>query len=176
MTTGPFSYSVLVRDIPAEGRRFAVEADEKERRALADALGIPEITALQAELDVRHVGGQAISVRGLLDAQVVQIDVVTLDPIGQAVREEIDVTLMPAGNAPRSKVAELLVDVEEADGPDLYHNGRIDLGVITAEHLALGLDPYPRAPDADFGGYVEDDPALTPSPFAALAGLKKDAN
>lgn len=176
MTSGPFSFSVVVRDIPAEGRRFAIEADESERQALAASLGIPDITALKAELELRHVGGTAISVRGLLEAQVVQTDVVTLDPIAQEVREEVDVTLMPAGNAPRSKATELLVDVEEADGPDLYHNGRIDLGVITAEHLALGLDPYPRAPDAAFAGYIEDDPAATPSPFAALAGLKKDAN
>ena len=176
MTAGTLSYSIVVRDIPVAGRHYSIEADEQDRRSLADTLGIPQIKTLAAEVELRPVGAQAISVRGILTAEVVQIDVVTLDPITQQVRETIDVTLMPAENAPRSKAAELLVDVEEADGPDLYHNGRIDLGVIAAEHLALGLDPYPRAPDTAFGGYVEDDPASTPSPFAALAGFKKDAS
>ncbi len=175
MNAAPFSYSVVVRDIPAEGRKYSLRVEEGERRALADSLGIPDVTALSAEIEVRPVGGQAMSVRGHLTAEVVQTDVVTLDPVTQAVSEAIDVTLMPASHAPRSKATELFVDVEEADGPDLYHNGRIDLGVIAAEHLALGLDPYPRAPDTAFSGYVEDDPASAPSPFAALAGLKKDA-
>ena len=40
---------------------------------------------------------------------------------------------------------------------------------VTAEFLALGLDPYPRKPEADFA-YTED--AGKENPFAALAGLK----
>jgi uncharacterized metal-binding protein YceD (DUF177 family) len=171
-----FSYSVVVRDIPIEGRRYAVEADQGERRWLADTLAIPEVLSLAAEIEIRPIRGQAFSVRGNLNAVVVQSDVVTLDPVTQEVHEEIDVTLMPAESAPRARGPELLVDMEEADGPDLYHNGRIDLAVIATEHLALGLDPYPKAPDTAFAGYVEDDPAAAPSPFAALAGLKKDPN
>lgn len=176
MKPGSFSFSVVVRDIPNEGRRYALQAGEDERRALAALLGIPDILSIEAEFEVRPVRGQAISVRGDLRAIVVQTDVVTLDPVTQTVSEAIDVTLMPADKAPRAKQAELLVDVEEADGPDLYHNGRIDLGVVASEHLALGLDPYPRAPDAAFSGYVEDDPTSDASPFAALAGLKKGSN
>ena len=34
------------------------------------------------------------------------------------------------------------------DPPDEIVNGRIDLGRVTAEFLALGLDPFPRKPDA----------------------------
>ena len=176
MTKDTFSYSVVVRDIPEAGRWFTLEADEAERRWVAATLGVPDVLSLNAEIEIRPIRGQAFSVRGTLNAAVVQADVVTLDPVTQEVKEEIDVTLMPADKAPRPKATELLVDVEEADGPDLYHNGRIDLGVIATEHLALGLDPYPRAPDSAFGGYVEDDPASNPSPFAALQGLKKDRN
>ena len=58
--------------------------------------------------------------------------------------------------------------------PDVYRDGRIDLGAIVAEHLALGLDPYPRSPGVAFDGHIEDDPAADPSPFAALAALKSD--
>ena len=51
-------------------------------------------------------------------------------------------------------------------------NGQIDLGALTAEFLALGLDPYPRKPDADFQLRAIGDPA--DSPFAALGKLKRD--
>jgi hypothetical protein len=110
-------------------------------------------------------------VRGRLSASVVQTDVVTLEPVRQEVTEDIDLTLLRADATwPGLKPGEL-VDASEPDGPDLYHNGRIDLGVIAAEHLALGLNPYPRAPGIEFPGHVEDDPVEDPSPFAALAKL-----
>ncbi len=171
MTREPFSFSVVVNDIPAEGRRFQIQADSEERGRLAEALGIPEVATLSADLDVRPVAGQSMAVRGTITASVVQTDVVTLDPVEQQVSEQVEVTLVKAdANWPGLKPGEL-VDASEPDGPDLYHNGRIDLGVIAAEHLALGLDPYPRAPGVAFPGHVEDDPAADPSPFAALAKL-----
>ena len=173
MNAEPFSFSVVAADIPAEGRRYHLEADEQQRRDLAELLDIPAVESLTAELEVRPVRGNALSVRGSLNAWVVQTDVVSLDPIGQKVAEDVDVTLVPAKRAVRGRKADWdLVDAAEADGPDLYHQGRIDLGVIVREHLALGLDPYPRAPDTAFPGPIEDDPARDPSPFAGLAALK----
>ena len=172
MKAAPFSHQVVAGDIPGEGRHYRIEADAEERRHLAETLNIPEVQSLCAELEVRPLRGGAFSVRGSLKAAVVQTDVVTLDPVTQTVEEGIDVTLMPAEGGPRSRQKQILVDAVETDGPDLYHNGRIDLGVIAGEHLALGLDPYPRAPGIDFPGHVEDDRASDPSPFAALAKLK----
>ncbi|HEY1452267.1 MAG TPA: DUF177 domain-containing protein, partial [Roseiarcus sp.] len=46
-------------------------------------------------------------------------------------------------------------------------DGKIDLGALTAEHFALGLDPYPRKPGAEF--VAPDEQAAPDSPFAALA-------
>ena len=173
MNSEPFSFSVVANDIPAEGRRFHLQADPEERSRLAEALGIPEVASLSADMELRPIAGQSFAVRGTLSASVVQTDVVTLDPVKQQVTEEVDLTLVKADATwPGLKPGEL-VDSSEPDGPDLYHNGRIDLGVIVAEHLALGLDPYPRAPGVAFPGYVEDDPAADPSPFAALAKLAR---
>ena len=47
-------------------------------------------------------------------------------------------------------------------------DGRIDLGALAAEFFALGLDPYPRKPGAEF--VAPPEPAPPDSPFAALAG------
>src|SRR5262249_62155601 len=57
------------------------------------------------------------------------------------------------------------------DEPAVLAGGVIALGAIAAEFLILGLDPYPRKPDAIFqASAVGEDPA---HPFAALAALKK---
>ncbi len=45
---------------------------------------------------------------------------------------------------------------EQPDPPDPIVNGRIDLGQLAAEFLALGLDPYPRKPGVEFAPVVED--------------------
>jgi hypothetical protein len=173
VTSDPFSYAVLARDIPPGGKRFRVEADAAERESLALALDIPAVAALSGELEIHPVASRGFRVRGRLEAQVVQNDVVTLDPVTQAVAEEVDVTLMPAeAVGARPSRGEVFVDAAEEDGPDVFHNGRIDLGVILSEHLALGVDPYPRAADTRFAGHVESDPATDPSPFAALKALR----
>jgi hypothetical protein len=104
----------------------------------------------------------------------VQTDVVTLEPVRQAVAEPIDLTLIPAEQAERGRRrAPKRVDAISVEGPEFYHDGRVDLGVIAAEHLALGLDPYPRAPSTEFGGHIEDEAGADTSPFAALARLKR---
>ena len=64
-----------------------------------------------------------------------------------------------------------VVRMGERDPPEPIENGRIDLGAVTAEFLALGLDPYPRKPGVAFESGPGRDPA--DSPFAALAKMKK---
>ena len=62
--------------------------------------------------------------------------------------------------------------MHEYEPPDEIVNGQIDLGALTAEFLALGLDPYPRKPGVDFS--YQDAPDEKDSPFAALGKLKGD--
>jgi uncharacterized metal-binding protein YceD (DUF177 family) len=177
MSDQPFSFAVSVSQIPAGGRHFRVGADDQQRRAIAAALGITEVEMLSAELEVRPVGTDAFSVRGTLNGTVVQTDVVTLEPIRQELAEEIDLTLVPAtaGSASKKKRAPHAEEGdEEGDERDVYSGGRIDLGAIIYEHLALGLDPYPRSPGVEFSGHVEDREDSADSPFAALAALKRE--
>jgi uncharacterized metal-binding protein YceD (DUF177 family) len=169
--TGSLSLTVRADEIPAGGRSFRVEASKAERRSLAEALGIADMEALSAEIDVRPMGASAFSVTGRLTASVVQTDVVTLEPVPQAVEEEIDLTMVAAEDRPAGSAEP--DETGEGEGPELFHHGKIDLGALTAEHLALGLDPYPRAAGVEFSGHIEDD-SPEASPFAALAKLKKD--
>ena len=63
---------------------------------------------------------------------------------------------------------------EIPDPPEPIVNGIIDLGRLATDALFLGIDPYPRKPDAVFEPPVEaDDPE--DHPFAALKALQIDA-
>jgi uncharacterized metal-binding protein YceD (DUF177 family) len=171
----PFSILLLVAKVPAGGKHIHIETDEAQRRAITEALGIVDVEQLKAELDVRPMGAEAFSVRGALTASVVQTDVVTLEPVRQEVSEAIDLSLVPAADdSPSKRRARQQPDAADSDERDVYRGGRIDLGAIVFEHLALGLNPYPRSPDVEFSGHIEDDPAAAPSAFAALASLKRD--
>jgi hypothetical protein len=104
--------------------------------------------------------------------------VVTLDPIESDFDEDIDLMF-----APPSQIRELAESVDEdiesdeetPDPPEPIENGFIDLGRLATDALFLGLDPYPRKPDAVFEPPVEHiDP--DEHPFAALKALKGDTS
>jgi Large ribosomal RNA subunit accumulation protein YceD len=168
-----FSHSVRVERIPPGGRHVRIEADESERHKIAEALGVVGVAALTAEFDLRRLGADIFGVRGTLSAAVDQTDIVTLEPVRQEVAETIDLTLAPA-EGPRQGNAPGAAGGEPTEERDLYRNGEIDLGAIAQEHLALGLDPYPRAPGVAFSGHVEDESGPEESPFAVLERLKRD--
>ena len=46
------------------------------------------------------------------------------------------------------------MDIDVAGGttilPEPLHDGAVDLGAVATEFLLLGIDPYPRKPDAVF--------------------------
>jgi hypothetical protein len=58
----------------------------------------------------------------------------------------------------------------EHDPPDELVGDFVDLGSITAEFLALALDPYPRKPGISFESPQAAD--VRDSPFARLAELR----
>jgi uncharacterized metal-binding protein YceD (DUF177 family) len=165
---GPLSRSVKVDDIPGGQIEVTVEANPEERAALAVEFGLVGIDKLVGRYDVVRKG-RYVEVTGEVDATIEQTCVVTLEPFVSNVKERVDLRY----TEPRF-IAEADADGEEPevdlDAPDPIENGRIDLGVLTAEYLSLGLDPYPRKPGAAFTPLLESEPE--PSPFAKLASLK----
>src|SRR5262249_46155571 len=114
----------------------------------------------------RARGGLRVLGRGA--ATVGQTCVVTLEPLENEIEEAIDLVLMPADALPLVSGAEVEMP---PDAPEALIGGAVDLGEIATEFLILGLDPYPRKPNAAFRSpTVGEDSA---HPFAALASLKK---
>lgn len=173
---GPFSHLLAVDKIPARGTRLRVEVDAPERAAVAKWLDLRELTEMSAFFDIAPIGKTGlIRVNGRLTARVVQSCVVTLAPVEAAVDEDIAMTFGPPLDDDGDEDGELDLDLHEADPPDPIVDGAIDLGAVMVEHLALGLDPFPRADGAEFSPPDEGPEAPEPkaNPFAVLASLKQ---
>ncbi|BDA84071.1 metal-binding protein [Aureimonas sp. SA4125] len=178
----PVSYPIIVSKLPKDGMTIRFVASDEARAAMAAFLDIPAVESLGADLLVKSWRGEGVKITGRLRAEVVQSDVVTLEPLPQTVDEEIELLFLPEHSRLARMVqpqdGELHLDPEGDDIPETYVGDRIELGTILAEALALGLDPYPRAEDASFERFDTDpDPdGGKVSPFATLSKLKPGAS
>ena len=166
----PLTHPVLVASLPEDGLTLKIAPDAATRAALARDFGIPGIPALKAEVTLQQERGGTVRVTGHVDAVVTQTCVVTLEDFDAPVSEEIDLRFAPEDQIPEIRPG-AEIDVTELDLPDPLVDGTIDAGAVVAEFLALGLDPYPRKPGAEFKGPAEPGPEET-SPFAALGRLR----
>jgi hypothetical protein len=187
----PFSRAITVEELlrrPDEP--YIVEPTPEEMIGLARLLRIPNVLSLKGSFRVARLG-PFVNVTGKVRGRVSQTCVVTLEDFESDIEEDVDVRFAPEPRKapeprPGARMSRKRAEAQEAakaappptfdeegdeDPPDLIVDGRIDLGALAGEFLALGLDPYPRKPDAAFDlGEPEPD---RDSPFAALSGLGK---
>ncbi len=170
-----FSRPILVDQLPAKVSRRSIEAEPTERQALAERLGLVEVMSLTAKVELEPLARSGfIRVNGRLTAQVVQTCVVTLAPLAATVEEAFELTFGPP-EAVLDEEDEIEVSWDQQDPPDPIVDGCIDIGEVVVEHLALALDPFPRAPDAAFQPPPEE-PEITDgraNPFAVLSSLRQ---
>jgi uncharacterized metal-binding protein YceD (DUF177 family) len=166
-----YSRPIKVDALPREGMNQTIEATAAERAAVARQYGLVDVAKLTATFDLQR-RGRNVRVLGSVHAEVTQTCVVSLEPFPVTLDEPVDVRFaMPKAEKPasRGEVETLAFDAEDA--PDPIVDGKIDLGALAVEFMALGLDPYPRKPGAEFTPPVRDE--APDSPFDALAKIAK---
>jgi uncharacterized metal-binding protein YceD (DUF177 family) len=171
----PLSRPIKVEEI-GEGRSGKIEATEAEMEAIASLLDLAGLTGLSFSYKLRHAGGERLSLTGILEAEVTQTCVVTLEPVASHLKIPVATEFWP-----HSLVEELEQKEEDPahaallDWPEAVMDGRIDLGPLIYETLATGLDPYPKRQGASFDwSHTAPETAAEgeSGPFAALAKLK----
>jgi uncharacterized metal-binding protein YceD (DUF177 family) len=160
----PWSVPLALSDVPESGRHLDLFADRQTRDAVAEHAGLTALTRLEASFDVMPHGRGGLHVVGRVSATVGQTCVVTLEPLENEIDESIDLVFTHA-------VGGADVEIPTANAPEPLIGGTVDLGEIATEFLILGLDPYPRKPDAIFRSPAGGEDSA--HPFAALAALKK---
>ena len=173
----PWTAPILLAQIPSSGLHKVIEPTAAQAMSLAQTAGILDVENIRAELTLMPMRGDRIKVEGRVTGRVGQTCVVTLERIENPVDETVELIFAPVEQV--NALAASMEDSDEdaaqrPDPPEPIENGMIDLGRIASDALFLGLDPYPRKPDAVFQPpAVEDDPE--DHPFAALKVLKPDA-
>lgn len=170
MSGAEFSREVRLDTLGSTPRALSIEADEAERAALAGRFGLVSLDSLDADLSLAR-DGQSVAMTGRMQARLVQACVATGVPVAAAIDEPIALSFRqaPADARPDEEIelGEGDMDVMFVDG------GAIDVGEAVAQSLALALDPFPRAPEAEAAlkqaGVKSEEEA---GPFAALAALR----
>ncbi|MEA2207503.1 MAG: hypothetical protein QOE77_4279 [Blastocatellia bacterium] len=167
----PWSVPVRAAEVPQTGRHFNLVADETVRAAVAKLADVRALPHLEAAFDVAALGRDGLHVVGRVLARVGQVCGVTLEPIESQVDEAVDLVFSPSAKTDLIADDDKEVEVTADDAPELFTDGVVDLGALATEFLILGIDPYPRKPEAVFEPPLAADEAVRP--FAALAAFKK---
>jgi uncharacterized metal-binding protein YceD (DUF177 family) len=175
-----FSYPVKVGHISANPVAVHVEADARERLALAALWKVVSVEELTADLQIGRWKKDGVRLKGTVKARLVQACVVTLEPVASVIEEEFEQIYVPEGSklarmVTGGETAEMVLDPDGPDAPELFVGDTIDAGETVAEFVALAIDPYPRKPGVDFVDHIEADDTVNegkPNPFAVLKDWK----
>ncbi len=165
-----FSRLVSIEDLNPGMIERRYEASAEECAALARRFGITALRKLVAEAVLRRKGrSDLIRLEGRLSAEVEQPCVATLEPVIEGVEEsfELRFTLDPvkaAGESAAAGAADVVIDPEADDPPELVGPKGIDVGEVIAQQLSVAINPYPRLPDA-----VLEEEVLSAGPDSAQA-------
>jgi uncharacterized metal-binding protein YceD (DUF177 family) len=181
-----FSRIVPAETVDENGSSLDIEADKKERSMLAQRFGLAGLETLTAALRLTlKEGGALIRLEGAFKAEIVQTCVVSQEPIETLLEGSIkrlyDTSPEPADGENGGEAGgedDGNIDFDAEDPPEEAPEGKIDVGEVVAEQLALEIDPFPRKPGlsfADFSTDPGDGDKNQPrsGPFDTLARLKK---
>lgn len=165
----PWSVPIRLSEVQRGARTLHLAADASARARIARLLELPDLSRLEGEVTAAPwLDGAEVHARWSADLQ--QTCSVTAEPFDLALSGDFRVRAVPADSrAAPAADAEISVDPDAEDPPDVLEGDVLDLGGYLVEALALELDPFPRAPGAEFTP-PEEPPE--PSPFAALAALR----
>jgi len=162
-------------DAARKGLNLTLTADDTRRRRIADNFGMISLDALTAVVTTHAVQGlrPLVHVHVTLEGEVTQECGVTLDPFTHFISAELDVDCIQSGDVTDEVLAvgEAELRLDDLDEPDIISDGQIDLGLYIIEALGEAYDPFARKPGVVFEDIVAEP---EPSPFAALAKLKRD--
>lgn len=146
--TSPVSFKANVSRLPAKGLPVMIEADEKQREALATEHGLETVERYVADLMVTPWKRNGVKVAGRVTADIVQACVLTLEPIQTHMDEEVSALFWPEdsklGRLGFSSAGEMVLDAEGPDSPETFSGDTIDVGALAEEFFGLAIDPYPR--------------------------------
>ncbi len=167
-----FSYPLKIEDINQGEQTYQLRANKAQLETLREILQIPAVNYFEADIKLTFQKKKGIlDVSGEVRAGLTLISVISLDEFKRDYKNDFTVTYDT--NATYEQIREIDEDIED-DVPDIVIDGKIDLGNIAIEQLALVMEDHPRKEGEEFTSFIEDDTPVKENPFAVLSKLKKD--
>lgn len=150
-----------------------LEANDAQRAYIARLLDLEALDRLALDYALAAIGNGRFRLSGAVQADVSQTCVVTLAPVPQKIDELVEVEFWPKAQLSEPNVASAH-QFDQGDPAEPIVAGRLDIGRIAYETFVTALDPYPRAPAAEFAWAEKSDSAEPgdANPFAILKWLK----
>lgn len=166
-----FSYPLKIEDINQGEQTYKLRANKAQLETLREILQIPAVNYFEADIKLTFQKKKGIlDVSGEVRACLTLISVISLDEFEKEYKSNFSLTYDT--NATYEQIREMDEDIED-DIPDIVIDGKIDLGDIAIEQLALVMEDHPRKDGEEFTSVIEDDSPVRENPFAVLSKLKK---
>lgn len=168
----------MVKLRPLPGDTVIVEADAKEREALAQRFSLPAISSICANVTLEK-DGKAVLARGNLAAQISQNCAISGEEFDVAIDEPILMRFVEAQSLSSDmEDEEVEIELSDEDCDEIEYSGdTFDLGEAIAQSLGLAIDPYAEGPNAnearEKAGIAGDDEPSGPL-AEALKALKNE--
>lgn len=170
----PLDWSHETEEVHAGGLEQTRTATDKERVAVASALGILGCDQIRFAYRLTRAADDGYRLKGRLQVELEQACVITLAAVHETIDIEIKVEFRPAEEL--AAVGGGAVDLEDDTEYEPIEGKRLDIGRVVFEELAANLNPYPRRRGAEFVPPAEAAAAKSEAasnPFAVLEKLKK---
>lgn len=158
----PISFVANVARLPQKGLPVLIEADERQRAALAAEYDLLSVERYRAELLVASWKRNGVKVSGRVEADITQACIVTLDPVAAHIDEPVEALFLPEqsklGREGFEGGGEIVLDADGPDSPETFSGDTIDVGALAEQFFGLAIDPYPRKPGASLDT-AGDDPS-----------------
>lgn len=168
-----FSFPILIDELSQFEKKFNIKAKKEDLDYLAEVLKVPAVKSLAAEIKVKLKHKEhRLDVWGSIKAELELQSVVSLEYFTKCYEPEF--SLVYDTKMTYKEQREIDTDIED-DVPDIIIDGKIDLGQIAIEQLALVMEDYPRKDGEvfSFSTDFKEEPAEKQNPFSILAKLKK---
>ncbi|PBC09287.1 DUF177 domain-containing protein [Mesorhizobium sp. WSM3859] len=158
----PVSFVANVARLPQKGLPVLVEADQRQRGALAAEHDLLSVESYRAELLVASWKRNGVKVTGRVEADITQACIVTLEPVSAHIDEPVEALFLPEqsklGREGFEGGGEIILDADGPDSPETFSGDTIDVGALAEQFFGLAIDPYPRKPGASLDVGDEDQP------------------
>ncbi len=168
-----FSYPLNIDDLSQHEQHYHLNADAKQLKTLASILQVEAVKSFTADIYLKlSLKQHRLDIKGTVKAELELKSVVTLENFTK--EYEAPFAYYFDTSATYKDIKDMEAGIFD-EVPDIIEDGKIDLGDIAIEQLALVMEDYPRRDGEEFHFISEFDEETTrrANPFAVLQKLKK---